>query len=106
MVTTVTAEAFDAFVKDCELPVFVDFWAAWCAPCRSFSGIIDALAEDYDGKIQVGKVNVEEEPALSEKFHIMSIPSVCVFSKGELVETIVGSRSYEDMENYVGMYLV
>ncbi len=105
MVTTVTAEAFDTFVKDSDLPVFVDFWAAWCAPCRSFSAIIDALAEDFDGKIQVGKVNVEEHPPLSEKYHIMSIPTVCVFSKGELVETIVGSRSYEDMVNYIEMYL-
>jgi len=105
MITDVTAEAFDSFVQDTELPVFVDFWAAWCAPCRSFSGIMESLAEDYDGRIRVGKVNVEEQAVLADKYHIMSIPTVCVFSKGELVETVVGSRSYEDMSNYVEMYL-
>jgi len=106
MVTTVTTDGFASFISAADMPVIIDFWASWCGPCRSFSKVIDKIADDFDGRILVGKVNVDEEPKLSEKFRVMSIPTLCVFDKGELKETLVGSRSYDDMVNLLGMYLV
>jgi thioredoxin 1 len=105
MVTVVTTDTFSSIVSGTEIPVIIDFWAVWCGPCRSFSSVLDRVAEDYEGRILVGKVNVDEEPKLSEKFHVMSIPTLGVFVGGELRETLVGSRTYQDLVSLLELYL-
>ena len=105
MVTNITAETFQSTISETQMPVVIDFWASWCGPCRSFSSVLERVAEDYEGQILVGKVNVDEEPTLAEKFRVMSIPTVCIFQGGELKETLVGSRSYQDLTEVVGQYL-
>ena len=82
---------FDAAVNAAPLAL-VDFWADWCGPCRMLAPLVDQLAGDYDGKVLVGKVNVDEEPELARRFGVMSIPTVVVLKNGQEVERLVGVR--------------
>ena len=74
----------------------VDFWAPWCGPCQALGPTIEEIAQDFEGKVKVGKVNVDEERELAQKYMVMSIPSVMVFKNGELVETLIGLRPKDD----------
>ena len=76
--------------------VLVDFWATWCGPCRMLAPVIDRLAADYDGRVTVGKVDVDECPSLAMRYGIQSIPTVMLFKDGQPVETLIGLRGYED----------
>ena len=89
-VKTITKDNFEAEVLQAEKPVLIDFWAAWCGPCKMVSPIVDEIAEEND-TIVVGKVNVDEEPELAMQFGIMSIPSLLVFKGGEMVNKQVGA---------------
>ena len=82
---------FDAEVLQSDIPVFVDFYADWCGPCKMMSPVIDKLAEEYDGKIKVGKVNVDENGDLAVKYGIMSIPNMVFFKNGEIADRVVGA---------------
>ena len=82
---------FEAEVLQSDLPVFVDFYADWCGPCKMMSPVIDKLAEDYDGRIKVGKVNVDENGDLAVKYGIMSIPNMVFFKGGEVVDRVIGA---------------
>ena len=82
---------FDAEVLQSDRPVFVDFYADWCGPCKMMSPVIDKLAEEYEGKIKVGKVNVDENGALAVKYGIMSIPNMIFFKNGEVADRVVGA---------------
>jgi len=106
MVTAVTTDSFQKTISEAGMPVVIDFWAVWCGPCRSFASVIDRVAEDFEGRIFVGKVNVDEEPKLAEKFRVMSIQTVGIFKDGELIETLVGSRSYQDLVNVLELHLL
>ena len=86
----ITNENFEAEVLNAELPVLVDFWAAWCGPCRMLAPAVAQIAAECEGKIKVGKVNVDEQPELAQRFGIMSIPTVLVFKDGKKVNQSIG----------------
>lgn len=94
----ITVQNFEKEVLQSDKPVLLDFWATWCGPCRMLAPIIEELANDYEGKIKVGKVNVDDEPALAAKFGISSIPTVLVFKEGKLTNSSVGFRPKQDLE--------
>ena len=85
--------------------VLVDFWASWCGPCRMVGPIIEQLAEEYAGKVTVGKVNVDEESALASEFAVVSIPTIIIFKDGKQVEKLVGVRSFDDFCDVLDKYV-
>ena len=85
--------------------VLVDFWAAWCGPCRMVSPVIDQIAEEYDGKIVVGKVNVDTEGELAAEYAVVSIPTVVLFKDGKPVEKLVGAHSADDYADMIDKVL-
>ena len=93
-----TDQNFEQEVLHADLPVLVDFWASWCGPCRMLSPVIAEIAEEYAGKVQVGKVNVDEQPNLANRYGIASIPTVMLFKNGEVVNTPLGYRPKNDLE--------
>ena len=91
-VVKITKENFEELVLKAEGKVLLDFWATWCGPCMMLAPTIEELAHDLEGKVKVGKVNVDEEPELANMFNIMSIPTVMIFKNGEVTETLIGLR--------------
>ena len=85
--------------------LLVDFWAPWCGPCRMMSPVIDQVGKEYQGKLVVGKVNVDENPSISRQFGISSIPTLILFKKGQAVNHIVGSVSKSRIDEMVRMHL-
>ena len=88
----VTDDSFETDVKQSDIPVIVDFWAAWCGPCRMIAPILEELAGEYDGKIKIAKMDVEANPKTPSSFAIMSIPALLFFKNGEVVETVTGAK--------------
>jgi thioredoxin 1 len=92
-VTEVGDQNFEAEVLNSPVPVLVDFWAAWCAPCRMLAPLVEAIAENYEGKARVVKVNVDENNLTSAKYNIKGIPTLLLFKNGEIKEQIVGNTT-------------
>ncbi|MBR5407685.1 MAG: thioredoxin [Lachnospiraceae bacterium] len=93
---TLTKDNFEAEVLKSDIPVLVDFWAPWCGPCRMAGPLISEIAQEYDGKIKVGKVNVDDEQELAEQYGVMSIPMVAGFKDGRMTNKIVGLRGKQE----------
>jgi thioredoxin len=91
MVIEIKDQDFDQEVLKSSLPVLVDFWAPWCGPCRQIAPVVDKLSEEYKGKLKFCKVNVDENHDTASKYHVMSIPTLLFFKKGELVDQKVGA---------------
>lgn len=97
----VTEQTFDAEVLKSQTPVLVDFWATWCGPCRMIAPIVEQLADEYDGKLKVAKLDVDENGGIAAKYSIMSIPTLGIFRGGELIERIVGYMPKEQLKKRI-----
>ena len=100
-VITITSENFENEVIKSEKPVILDFYADWCGPCKMMSPIIDAIAEEMEAEVKVGKVNSDDEMELAEKFGIMSIPTIIIFKDGKISSTFVGVTAKSAIINAV-----
>lgn len=93
METRFTSENFETEVLKSNIPVLVDFYADWCGPCKLMAPVVEQLASEYDGRIKVGKVNIDESADLAMKYGVMSIPTLIVFSKGQVIRKEVGVQT-------------
>ncbi len=99
----ITSENFKKEVLESDIPVIVDFWAAWCRPCLMLGPIIEEIAEDFEGKVKIGKLNVDEEGYLANQFRVSSIPTVIKFQGGKPVAQVVGLLRKEDLIRRLGL---
>jgi len=96
---------FDNNVMKSDIPVLVDFWAAWCMPCQKLGPIVEELADEYDGKIKFAKVNVEKSQALAQRFGIRSIPTLLIFKDGKIVSQIIGVHPKRNLEKKIKEFI-
>jgi len=97
-ITTLTQANFSTEVLQSTSPVLVDFWAEWCGPCKALGPILDELAEEYNGKVRIGKVNIDEYQELAAQYRISSIPTLLLFKQAQVAEQLVGLRSKKDLK--------
>lgn len=93
----ITDANFEKEVIKSDIPVMVDFWAAWCQPCKIVSPIVDELAKEYKGKVKIGKLNVDEN-SVAGNYNVMSIPTLMIFKDGQPVKSVIGARPKEDFK--------
>ena len=96
-----TTANFDSEVLGSDIPVLVDFYADWCGPCKMMAPVVEQLAEEYDGKLKVGKCNIDEEEEIRARYGVMSIPTMKVFVKGEEAASMLGAMSKEALEEQI-----
>ena len=97
-IVTLTQENFSQQVLQSPAPVLVDFWAEWCGPCKMIAPLLDELADEYDGKVKIGKVNIDEQQQLAAEYGVRAIPTLLVFRNGEVADQLVGARSKRDLK--------
>ena len=97
----VNTKSWQTEVMDSQVPVFVDFWAEWCGPCRMVSPVVEELSSEYPGKVKFVKVNVDESGELASKYNVFSIPTLAIFNKGEIIAQQVGAASKASYKNMI-----
>lgn len=105
LVLDVTDDTFKEKVIDCDVPVLVDFWAPWCGPCRMVGPVVAEIAEQYEGQIQVFKVNTDENPQVASQYGIRSIPTLMIFKGGQRVDMVVGAVPKTTLATTLEKYL-
>jgi thioredoxin 1 len=98
LIVTLTQENFAEQVLKSSSPVLVDFWAEWCGPCKMIAPLLDELADEYEGKVKIGKVNIDEHQNLAAEYGVRAIPTLLVFQNGQVADQIVGARSKRDLK--------
>ena len=98
LISALTSDNFEKEVLQATTPVLVDFWAEWCGPCKMIAPLLDELADEYQGKVKIGKVNIDEQQELATKYGIRAIPTLLVISKGQVAEQMVGAKSKRDLK--------
>jgi thioredoxin 1 len=96
-IVTLTQDNFSKEVLESATPVLVDFWAEWCGPCKMIAPVLDELAGEYDGRIKIGKVNIDNAQALAAQYNVRAIPTLLMFKQGQVAEQVVGLRSKRDL---------
>jgi thioredoxin 1 len=104
-IADITQDTFQAEVLQSDLPVLVDFWAPWCGPCRMVAGVVDEVAQQYDGQLKVVKVNTDEQSSIASNYGIRSIPTLIVFMNGEKMDQLVGAVSKTTLAKAVEPFL-
>ncbi len=105
MAQQVNDSNFESVVMKASSPVLVDFWAPWCGPCRGLAPVIDELAEEYEGKVLVAKLNVDDSPETATRFGIRAIPTLMVFKNGEVVDQVTGAVGKPQLVSLIGKAL-
>jgi len=102
---TLNEETFDPTVIDAKMPILVDFWAPWCGPCQAIAPILEELAEEYEGKITISRLNVDEAPKVAARYGISAIPTMLLFKEGKPASQIVGFRPKAELKKALGEIL-
>ena len=105
-IVNLSTSTFDETVLAADRPVVVDFWAEWCGPCKAISPILAELADDLDGQVTISKVNVDDNPDLAMRYNVMSIPTLLVFSQGEVSKRLVGAKGKSQLLQELDEFLV
>lgn len=98
MEVELTNENFQSEVAESSVPVLVDFWAEWCMPCKMIAPVLEELGQEYEGKLKIGKVNVDEQGEIAAKYNVVSIPTLLLFKEGEVVNQLVGAGPRKTLE--------
>ena len=97
-ILTLTKDNFAQEVLSSETPVLVDFWAEWCGPCKMIAPVLNELADEYHGRVKIGKINIDDQQALAAEYGVRAIPTLLLFHKGQVTEQMVGARSKRDLK--------
>jgi thioredoxin 1 len=100
-----TKENFQKEVLESEMPVLVDFWATWCAPCRALGPIIEEIAQEFEGKFKIGKLNVDENEEIAQAYQIFSVPTLIIFKQGQKIDEKIGALPKQDIVDWLKKYL-
>ena len=98
-IVNLTQDNFSKEVLESSTPILVDFWAEWCGPCKMIAPVLDELADEYDGRVRIGKVNIDNEQGLAQEYGVRAIPTLLLFQNGQVAEQIVGLKSKRDLKN-------